>query len=265
MKNVIALLALTLILFFTATSAFAADPSAEKPWTAYAKAGWFSWNEKNRDGGSFVKEYGPINAIGIERRDRLIGPFFTRELVESWGGIMVYDGHDIFNTKKLKGATGYIGTREEVSLDAVVPLVGGFSLDPFAGLGHKFWFRVASVEVWNMAYARMGAKVTHVRPSGMTMYISGGEVLPLYTQNRLFTSAFTKYSDVNLKPKALPGLFGEAGVTFSPWDISLSYEEMRFGQSASVRSKSLDGYTSDLFHQPDSKTSTVWVKAGYSF
>ncbi len=266
-------LALVMVVFAISTAS-ATDVLGEKHWNIYGKTGWFSWSETDH-GSSFIREYGPFYAVGAERASQLFdSPLSISGLIEGWGGVIYHDGHTIDNSKAVKTATMYLGTREEVMLDAKlpVPFIQNVYLDPFIGVGHKFWFRLASAELWNMLYSRIGMKASYTT-SGITAYIGGGKTIPIDTWNYVCASMLGDYTNATLKPRARQGLFLEAGAKFSSWDMSLSYEETSFERSESVDagkgnvsgSGSGGATLNSGLYQPESKTSTIWLKLSYSF
>ena len=250
-------------------SAFAADVTDGQRWNVYGKTGWFSWKE-TIDGKPLISDDGPMVAIGATRNDRVYKALSIRETVEVWGGNVRYDGHDIFNSVPIKGNSTYLGTREEVRADVGIPVTTTITVNPFVGIEHKFWVRSKEGEIWNTFTVPIGATVV-MRLSALQLFVEGGMKAPIATWNSQ-TLANYGFDDIIVRPKAQIGSFIGAGLRNTSWDVSLIYEEMRFSPSDLVPGRKKSGnsglvsvYTGTFFFQPESKTSTLWLKIGYNF
>jgi hypothetical protein len=234
--------------------------------TMQFKSGWFTWDE-TIDGASFVKEKGMLYGVGITRKDP-VSRVYLAEGVEVWGGNLDYDGHDITGTKALKTDTSYIGTREELTLSVKVP-AAAVTIEPFGGVGHKFWVRTRSSEDWNTFYGRGGVG-GEAHFDGMTVFARAGAILPFYTRNHVSLSG-SGLADVVVEPKSRLSAFAEGGFRFGSLSVSIEYEGMEFGQSARVRTHSLSSSGTGAVvvgteaYQPQSSSSFVALRVGYSF
>ncbi|GFO69242.1 hypothetical protein GMLC_28210 [Geomonas limicola] len=252
--------ALFLVLIGGSTVAQAGEVSV------YLKSGYFTWDEK-LNGASFVKETGAMFGAGVAHQGEVAG-LKLAELAEVWGGNLNYDGHDLTNTTKIDSDTSYLGTREEGSLGIRLPLPAGFSVEPFVGMGHKFWIRTRSGEDWNTIYAKVGVG-SDVAIGESTVFAKAGLLMPLYTRNHV-SLASAGYSDVVTEPKSLPSAFAEAGVKRGAFALSVEYEGMRFGESDKVPTSRLAGNPGAVIQnnqafQPDSEAHLFSLKLAYSF
>jgi hypothetical protein len=232
----------------------------------YVKSGWFTWDEQ-LNGAPFVKEKGPLFAAGVTRRDDVAGVSFT-ELVEVWGGSIDYDGHDVTGTSAIKSQTSYLGTKEEAALGVKLPAGSRLSVEPFAGVGHRFWIRTRSGEDWNSFYGKAG--VSGALSTGWgSVYLRGGALLPIYTRNHVsLTNA--GYSDVVTEPKSRVSAFAEAGIRHGHLGLSVEYEGLRFGESAKVATSKLSNLPGAVIqnnqaYQPDSSSHLISLKLAYSY
>lgn len=264
MKSIIVLLAL-IVVSFSLSPVFAAEPSAEKNWTIYGKTGWFSWKEQV-DGKKFISDEGMMYAFGATRTDGVYKALSLTETLELSIGHPVYDGQKLFTGEPIHRVNGYIGTREEVRADVKIPITDDLAVSPFVGLGHKMWFRAMEGKLWNTLYAPVGARVGHQITKTVSAFVETGITLPIFTADYMFAANQGRgYEDVLTIPKAKIGQFAEIGVNISSFSLSLSYEATKFSKSDAVASKSLDSKWVAHFYQPDSATSTTWLKIGYNF
>ncbi len=272
MRNAIFTAVVAMILFSSTAFAEEVKPtfcqlsSAQSPkhWQAYTKIGWFSWKEQLR-GAQFIKDEGMLYAVGIQRTDRIWKQIGLTELVEVWGGNPTYDGQRTFTGEPMHQMNGYIGTREEIRTDVAIP-IGNLTISPFIGIGHKFWARFAEGELWHMGYSPLGARISYRFNRNVLAFAEGGVIIPLWTTNTMFMgSRSIGYEDVHLKPRARAGQFAELGATISAFSVSLAFEATNFDKSDMVTTRSLDGTRTAAFCQPDSKTSTSWLRVGYNF
>lgn len=261
----IVFIVLAAVSLLTFSPVFAAEPSAEKNWELYGKTGWFSWQE-SRKGAPFIRDDGMMYAIGITRTDRIYKRLSLSETVEMWGGHPEYDGQPMFSKKDVHSTNGYLGTREEIRASVAIPVSSSVSIDPFFGIGHKVWFRMREGEIWNTVYSPLGMRIAYRFDKGTSAFAEGGVTLPWFTAEHGFMARQGKgYQDIDLSPKAKIGQFAEIGVNIRSFSISLAYEATEFDKSDIVTTKSLDGYSTMRFYQPESSTSTTWLKVGYSF
>lgn len=258
------------IALLTFSTAFAASPQPGKHWEVYGKTGSFSWVEWY-NGKEFIRDDGTIQAMGITRTDALNKKLLLSETFELWGGSPAYDGEFFATEKELLVADNkYEGRREEIRATLQFPLEK-LTLNPFASIEHKCWSREVEREFWDMAYSRIGIKISQIDLSANTsMHISGGKTLPFYTKNYFNVSSSTDYADVILRPKARPGTFWEIMLKVYSWDIGLSYEKTVFDLSDGVETPRIKNITvsapkTTFFYQPKSITATTWLKIGYNF
>lgn len=236
--------------------------------TAYFKPSYFTWVEK-LNGANFVKEKGLIHTLGVNHKQMITSKVFGEGTLEVWGGSLDYDGHDVTGSTAVKSTTVYLGTREELAAGIKVPVAAKLTLEPFAGIGHKFWVRTRSSEDWNLIYGRVGAGIEQSSESWST-FAKGGIMMPFYTRSHVELSA-AGYEDVVTSPEALPAAFAELGLKRAAWTVSIGYESMRFGRSASVPTKSTVAIqngvavTNNVAFQPDSRADSFSLKLEYRF
>lgn len=233
--------------------------------SVYLKSGWFEWEERVR-GDVFVKEEGFLHAAGISRRDELSRVTLT-ELLEVWGGVVDYDGHDVTGTLPIDSDTIYFGTREEFSAGLKFPVAKDFSVEPFAAAGHKFWIRTRSSEDWNLFYGKVGIGGDWT-VGNRRIFARGGALIPLYTRNHVSLDD-AGYEDVVVEPESKVTGFAEAGVRMGAVTVSVEYESVKFSQSDSVSTRRLSGGGAVLVDnqafQPPSDSSTISLKVAYGF
>ena len=234
--------------------------------SVYFKSGWFTWDEKV-NGSSFVKERGAMHGAGLVRSDLLSG-ISIAESAEIWGGNLNYDGHDLTGATKIDSDTSYLGSKEEASVGVRLPAGKVVSVEPFLGVGHRFWIRTRSGEDWNTIYAKAGLS-GEVKTGGCTLFLKGGALVPIYTRNHVSLSN-AGYSDVVTEPKSEVSAFAEGGIKRGAFAISIEYEGLKFGQSNKVATSRLDATPGTVIqnsqaYQPDSQASLLSLKLAYSF
>ncbi|GFO56430.1 hypothetical protein GMSM_34370 [Geomonas sp. Red276] len=234
--------------------------------SVYIKSGWYNWRE-NLNGSSFVKESGLMHGVGAARKDSF-EPVTLREKLEIWGGNLDYDGHDITGTVPLKSDTSYLGTREEVAVSLPLAAGEGVTVEPFAGLGHKFWIRTRSSEDWNTFYSKVGLG-GEVVARDLRIFAKGGALIPIYTRTRV-TLSDAGYQDVVTEPRSQPSAFVEGGVKVGSFVLSVEFEGMNFGESSRVATHSLSAgqgaaVVNGFAFQPKAHSDFVSFKLAYQF
>lgn len=244
-----------------ATSAYAGETSL------YFKSGWYTWDE-TVNGSSFVKEKGVLHGLGVTRQDD-VSLITLSERFELWGGNLDYDGHDVTGSTPINGDTNYFGTREEVALSVKLPAGNHLIVEPFAGVGHKFWLRTRSSEDWNTFYGKGGVAAEMTTSSG-TLFARGGAMVPIYTRTHVSLSD-SGYEDVVIEPASRISAFAEGGMRVGDFTLSVEYEGMEFGQSPKVpvRGTSSAGkgavVSDGTASQPASSSNYVSLKLTFTF
>jgi hypothetical protein len=235
--------------------------------SVYLKTGWFNWDE-TVNGSSFVKEKGMMYGAGIMRKDD-VSAITIAELLEVWGGNMDYDGHDLTGSTVIKSDTSYLGTKEEVAFGVKLPAGSAITFEPFAALGHKFWVRTRSSEDWNSIYTKAGV-AGELATNGCILFLKAGALIPIYTRTHASLSD-AGFSDVTTEPKTRVSAYAEGGVKMGDFAVSVQYEGMEFGKSATVPTSRITGTGTGVAvvgseaYQPDSSSSLISLKLAYSF
>ena len=235
--------------------------------SVYLKSGWFSWDE-TVNGSPFVKENGMLHGAGVARKDD-VPALSIAELVEVWGGSLDYDGHDVTGSRRIESDTVYLGTREEVDFSLKLSGKSTLSMEPFAGLGHKFWIRTRSSEDWNTFYGKAGVGARLTTAAG-TLFLKGGAMMPIYTRTHVSLSD-AGFTDVVTEPRSRVSAFAEGGLQIGGFAVSVEYEGMEFGESARVPTATLSSAAKGVAvtglqaYQPKSSSSLFSLKVAYSF
>jgi hypothetical protein len=232
----------------------------------------FTWKEFDDSGARLVKESGPLFGIGIayshEFDDKLI--FAPRG--EIFFGSVDYDGQTQTG-EPVTSTVGYFGFKLEGDLGRKFKVTQSFSLEPFGGLGLRWWLRdihdgttatggtaYGYTEGWTTFYGRLGIRGDVDLSSRTQMFAEAGLKLPLYNENTAYLSDAGLGSDVTLYPGKSLSSFAEVGMQINRFKASLFYDGMRFSKSAVVDI----GGGIGVF-QPKSSADIYGVKIGATF
>jgi hypothetical protein len=227
----------------------------------------FAWTE-NISGHSPIRERGALVATGVSHTGQVAGALQVTGLLELWGGRIDYDGYRVEGWVPYATDTRYTGTREEISARTTVALSRSTSLRPFAGLGHRYWQRSRSNEVWNTLFGRLGARVDH-HAGVASWYVEAGALVPVRTRVHVDWSN-SGYGGFVLTPRNAASAFATFGLRFDRWSLAVTYEAMRFGRSAPTAVSRTAGITgavldSSSAYQPDTRASTLGLGAQYKY
>jgi hypothetical protein len=253
--------------------------------TPYLSGQYFTWKEFSA-GRRLLKESGPLFSQGLLAG--FLYPLNTSSSLalrvrgEFFGGIVNYDGETIeqvpvnngetLEQVPLKTEVNYLGTRQELDLGYRYAALS-LHLEPFAGLGYRWWLRglqnttlatgeAASgyTESWRTGYLRLGARGVYRPDSGASLFAEAGAKYPFYTANS--ADPFGTGSNT-FRPGGLWSGFAETGVSYRHLRFAFSYEGFRFSQSPAVLvvHKGLR----DLLLQPDSSSDIFGLNIGWSF
>jgi hypothetical protein len=210
----------------------------------------FSWEEFT-GGKRLLKEdgllYGAGAAVTVDLLQTGGGSLTLRGKGELFGGVVDYDGQtQPPNPLPVKTEVTYFGTKEELALGWTVPLKAA-SVQPFAGVGHRWWLRdlhdstaidggaVAQVqgytEYWQTVYAKLGLAADYRLADDWKLFAEVGGKYPFYNSNRVNVSGV---GDVTLKPASLWSTFAELGFRYKKFRPAIFYEGYRTGQSPGV-------------------------------
>ena len=262
------LVSVLLLSTLTTTVAWAAEAGDVDELSAHLSLASFSWTEE-QGGQRLLKESGPVFAGGgvaglvVAAPER--GPLLVvRGMGELWGGDVDYDGQTTGSDPNpplpVHTNTVYFGVRGEGEFGARFPLAPSVSLEPFAGVGYRWWRRDISgggvVEEWQSFYARAGLAAAYAMGGDMRAFLRTGALYPFHNRNSASTSLF---GDVTVDPHGEWSAFAEAGVRYGRFQPSLFYEGWRFSKSPSV------GVGTSSVFQPDSAEDVVGLRLGWAF
>jgi len=203
----------------------------------YGFVAGYNWREYG--GNSLTaKEQGPVYGVGIAGSYRAPAPTL---LSLGWKAEGFGAGHT-FHTDEPGGTYSGDGDFDGFTLEgnAGVPLQlqRGPLIEPFAGLGGRYWGRSFPVshdinqhEGWWNFYGKTGLRVTQ-RPSGspMVLFAEGGARISFIVRNNVDLGDLG-YGTVSLSPGNRVSGFAEAGIKYNIFKLSLFYEGLRFAAS----------------------------------
>jgi hypothetical protein len=231
----------------------------------------FVWKEFADNGSRVVKESGPLIGIGLayshEFEDRIT---FTPK-GEIFFGSVDYDGQTQVGVP-VTSTVDYFGFKFDGDLSIKYKVTQRFSLEPFGGLGLRWWIRdikdgttstgaVASgyTEAWTTLYGRLGVRGGIDVSTQMMMFLETGVMLPFFNENTAYLSDAGLGPDVTIHPGRQASFFAEAGLKISRVKASLFYDSMKFSRSANVVSGA------NIYWQPQSTADIYGVKVGVVF
>jgi len=239
----------------------------------------FTWREYG-DTGQLLKESGPRYAVGFTNVHEFANHLTLKPRIEIFGGNVDYNGQacDVFgNCLPSSTTTHYFGTKLEIDMGYRRGRPNAFTVEPFLGLGLRYWSRsiddsvladgtlaVGYTENWSTVYARLGLRAEHSLSQKNRLFLEVGAKLPIDTSNYI-NDANVSYSAITLHPVGEPSLFAEAGVKLSMFKISAYYDSMRFKQSETVYQ--YDPYFGAIieYWQPKSDSEMIGIRAGVAF
>jgi len=260
---------LLVVIFFSGL--FPASFAAAEGFYLYGAVESFAWKEFADSGARAVRESGPLFGIGLayshEFEDRITvspkGEFFL--------GSVDYDGQTQAG-EPVKSTVGYLGFTFDGDLSMKFKVTQSFFLEPFGGLGLRWWIRdikngttssgtVASgyTEGWITLYGRFGARGGVDVTRQTLLFFEAGVKLPFYNANTAYLSDAGLGPDVTLHPGLQASFFAEAGARISRVRASLFYDGLRFSRSTDVVSGAY------IYWQPQSSMDIYGVKVGVVF
>jgi hypothetical protein len=227
----------------------------------YLKIENFTWKEFDDSGTQLLEESGPIFGLGFSvKSDYTTSALFVKGKGEIFGGSVDYDGQTQAGSP-VKTDTDYIGFKGEGDLGLKYVVAEKSSLEPFVGLGFRWWLRdikststvIGYEETWRSFYARLGVRGNMVFSDKMEAFAEGGLKLPIYTENEI------DFFNVTLEPGNEASAFAEIGLKWTKFKASLFYEGMRFSKSDLVVSGAF------IYWQPESKADIYGLSVGWVF
>ncbi len=273
----------TIIALFFTVPAFAGQDGLVEEWTLLLPSHqYYTWDEYLPSGLRALKEEGPLVGAGGTARLNL----YDRKLMlklkgELFGGVSYYDGHTQASAQNpaisflpVKTDVIYFGLRAESDLGWRIPL-GDASIEPFGGLGYRWWLRslqssttvdtngnplavAASTEYWMSFYSRLGARAALALSKNVTLFAEGGAKYPFYNEN---STDIPGSGSITIKPGKEWSAFGEIGVTYKSFRPSIYYEGFRFSQSPAVAIP----YTNLFAIQPRSQSDIIGLNISWVF
>jgi hypothetical protein len=235
----------------------------------YFKIESFTWSEYFDSGSQILEESGPIYGLGISYKTDIARSLMIMTKSEIFGGSVDYDGQTQAGISA-NTDTDYMGFKVEADIGIKAIETEKFSLEPFTGLGFRWWVRdiqstinaIGYEERWRSFYVRLGIRSENNISDQFKIFAQLGVKRPIYNQNEIGLSKFG-LSDVTVEPGNEASFFAEAGLKEKKIMVSFFYEGMRFSKS-DVR------YTYDAFgiygvFQPESEADIFGVNIGITF
>ena len=257
-----------LVALLICSSALSASAAGLDLFAPYLAGRYFTW-EEYQGGRRLLRESGPLYAAGAVAGVTVHRVVTLRSRGEIFGGIVDYAGEtQAPNPVPVDTDVDYVGTREEFDLGARVP-AGAAELEPFAGLGHRFWLRGLEnatsrngqpvsgyTELWQCGYARFGLRGYWSTSPKDSLFAEGGAKYPFYVGNSV---DFDNGGWTTFHPGGDWSGFGEVGLVHHRLRLSLTYEGFRFSPSPTV------DVAGSTFLQPESHSDIYGVRVGWSF
>ncbi|KAF0220347.1 MAG: hypothetical protein FD174_1248 [Geobacteraceae bacterium] len=277
MKHIIKIMAV--LGLFAASPAFAAGL---EELAVYPTFQYFTWEEFKDDGSRILKESGPLFGAGAAGRvDLYEKTLMLKFKGELFGGQVDYDGQTqqdpdpTVSELPVKTDAWYFGAKAEADLGWRF-LVEKVSIEPFAGLGYRWWLRDiqgstaldntpqqnlvqvgGAKEIWQTLYTRFGARVDYLISDDWKVFWEAGAKYPVLNRN---TAEVSGSGDVTVRPELEWSAFAEAGFKYKQFRPSFFYEGFRFSRSPSVPI----GGGAAVF-QPKSESDIFGVSLGWAF
>ena len=263
MKRLVVIVALSMLTITGSMISFSTPALAANKgdvWDVYLKVESFTWKEFNDNGTQLLKESGPIYGIGFSGKSDTAKALTFKSKGEIFGGSIDYDGQTQAGDP-VKTDTNYFGMKVEGDLGWKFMAAEKSSLEPFAGLGWRWWRRdiqstdtaIGVEELWSSIYARLGIRGDLAFSDKMKAFAEGGVKLPIYNQNKVDIYAVT------LEPGNEASIFAEAGLRWAMLKVSVFYEGMRFSKSDPVSGSGV------IVWQPESRADIYGVNVGVAF
>lgn len=276
---------LTLLMLFLASPAFAGQSGLVEEWSIlFPSFQYFNWEEFNSAGPRILKEEGLlVGTGGTVRLDLYVKKLILELKGELFGGDVNYNGqtqpnqNSAISERPVKTDVIYFGTKAESDLGWCYP-ISQVSLEPFAGLGYRWWLRMiqgsmtqdangnpltvgGSTEKWMSFYGRLGARAAWTFSKDCTLFAEGGGKYPFYNENEADVPGG---GSVSIKPGKEWSAFGEIGVTYKRFRPSIYYEGFRFSQSPTV-TVPISSTQQELLYQPRSESDIFGINFCWVF
>jgi len=230
----------------------------------FTKVFAFEWEEIDPSGAQFLREDGPMLAVGARWRENYGSNYFYTLEGEVFGNEINYTGQTQSGTPTTT-ETGYLGWSAGGRLGwDFIPRTekyqGQWSTSEIF-LGYKFtgWERDIKstpaakgyVENWETQLAQAGARVGYALARSLELYAEGGVQSTWHTKESIDLTALG-FATITLEPGDAVSFFAEAGLSWEFLTLAAFYEEIRFDRSP------LDAEF-QAFYQPESKAAKSGV------
>ena len=281
-------LVLAAVLLVLSGEASAAEFGGMRELFVYPFVQHFTWEEFGGDK-RLLKEqgflYGAGAAVTVDLLKTHVGSLTMRGKGELFGGVVDYDGHtQPPNNLSVKTDVSYFGTRQELALGWTVP-INSFSLQPFAGVGYRWWLRdlhdstafdpslnggqggavvvSGSTEEWESLYTKVGMAFSHTINDSWRVFAEAGAKYPFYNSN---TVDIVGAGSKTVRPESRWSAFTEIGARYKWFRPAIFYEGYRTGQSKVVDTGLVDSRGNKIgIFQPQSDEDVIGVSFSYCF
>jgi hypothetical protein len=240
----------------------------------YGVAESFTWKEFDDSGARVVKESGPLFGIGLAYSHEFEDHFTVTPKGEFFFGSVDYDGQTQTG-EPVTSTVGYFGLTLEGDIGRKFKVSQSFSLEPFGGLGLRWWLRDINdgtsstgataygyTEGWTTLYGRLGVRGGIDVSKQTMMFFEAGVKVPFYNANTAYLSDISG-QDLTFHPGKQSSPFAEIGMKVNRVKASLFYDSMRFTKSNVITTS--DGVFIYQSWQPKSTADIYGVKIGASF
>jgi hypothetical protein len=250
---------------------------------------YFRWEEFS-GGSKLLTEQGPRFGVdGTIVLDLLktgeAGSLSFKGKLGLFGGVVDYDGQtQPPNSLPVKTDVTYVGAREEVAIGWAFP-AGDGRIEPFAGLGYRWWLRdlqdstafdpalsggrggtvVVSgyTEEWESVYTKVGMAFSHPLDGSWQLFAEAGGKYPFYNTNTVDIALAGKKT---VRPEPRWSAFAELGARYKRFRPAVYYEGYRTGQSEVVDTGLVNARGNRIgIFQPRSDEDVVGVSFSYCF
>jgi hypothetical protein len=249
-----------------------------EPVTLYATFRWHQWRETYVEHASgtpaSLKEQGPLVGVGVKQAVALVsaqqGTLILRDGLELFTGRVHYNGHlqnvAAGTLSPYTTSVNYYGLQGVLDLGWRFP-VAAVTVEPFAGLGYRWWLRSLRGgggynEYWWTITSRYGGRIGWALSDSTTLAATGGAQLPLYTTNTA--------DGTTVKPDGQWSGFGELSLAIGHWEHALFYEGLRYAKSpyratGQVVTDVFGSFQPVYVSQPPSQSDIFGYRLGYRF
>ncbi len=268
MKKNIAIILLFLPMLIFNTVLTAEQALADGEFDVYGTIESFTWKEFDDSGGEFLEESGPIFGAGITAKG-LIQPLTIKGRAELFSGSVDYDGQTQAGMS-VTSDTEYLGGKVEADLGWLIVIDETFALEPFAGIGYRWWERdikstgtaIGYIENWWSSYVRLGLRSESEISTQSKLFAEVGAKIAIKNENEVDLTEIG-LPLITVEPANATAFFAEIGLRGEPFVISLFYEGLRFKKSDMVivsAGPAILGFT-----QPESEADIFGLNAGFAF